>query len=276
MGTRRRDVNRTSIGKKSTTDPDATLYYRPGQGSHLSYKAHIAKGTNGIFSAVSASPSSLHYIDAVHDLIESYEKILGVPDWVAADIKYRYQECLKYLQDNVIKTAIKPETKINKPGYFSRDKFIYDRQRDCYICPNGKVLKRKTKNYSHNRIVYKSNKKDCKICPLKEKCISGKESFRTVSHYDSHCYSKALGWYYSGHGKALYKLRGTVIEGIFGQAKSYHDMARARFRGLKNVEIQFLMTASALNLKKMVKILDAQEIKSIISNKTSAVLQSIK
>jgi len=45
----------------------------------------------------------------------------------------------------------------------------------------------------------------------------------------------------------LYNLRGTVIEGIFGQAKAYYGMARARFRGLKNVEIQFLMTATALN-----------------------------
>lgn len=50
MGKRRRDVNRTSIKKKSTTDPDAILYYRPGQGSHLSYKAHIATDTNGIIT----------------------------------------------------------------------------------------------------------------------------------------------------------------------------------------------------------------------------------
>ena len=36
IGKRRRDASRVSFRKKSTTDPDATLYYRPGQGSHLS------------------------------------------------------------------------------------------------------------------------------------------------------------------------------------------------------------------------------------------------
>jgi len=97
-----------------------------------------------------------------------------------------------------------------------------------------------------------------------------------VSHYDSLCYSKALGWYYSGYGKALYKLRGTVIEGIFGQAKAYHGMARARFRGLKNVEIQFLMTATALNLKKMVKMLGANAAESRILSGISGVVQFVR
>jgi len=59
----------------------------------------------------------------------------------------------------------------------------------------------------------------------------------------------------------MQKLRHTVIEGVFGQAKTYHGMAKARFRGLKKVEMQFLMTATVLNLKKMVRIMNIEEIK---------------
>lgn len=40
--------------------------------------------------------------------------------------------------------------------------------------PNGKVLKRKSKNYPQNRINYKSSEKDCNLCPSKGKCISEK------------------------------------------------------------------------------------------------------
>jgi len=276
MGKRRRNINGTNLKKKSTTDPDATLFYRPGAGSHLSYKAHFATDTNGIITAVAASPSSLHDIGAVPDLVGSHEKILGTPNWVAADTKYGAEECLKYLQDKNIKTAIRPETKSSKPDHFSKSKFKYDNSTDCYICPNGKILKRKAKNYTHNRIAYKSNKKDCNLCPIKENCISGKGNFRTVSHYDSPCYSKARGWYYSGYGRALYKLRGTVIEGVFGQAKVYHGMARSKFRGLAKVEIQFLMTATALNLKKMVRMLDISEIKNRIANEFTDFVQAVK
>ena len=65
----------------------------------------------------------------------------------------------------------------------------------------------------------------------------------------------------------MQKLRGTILEGIMGQAKTYHGMAKARFMGITKVEMQFLMTATALNLKKMVKMLDIEEIKSSLSRK---------
>lgn len=54
----------------------------------------------------------------------------------------------------------------------------------------------------------------------------------------------------------MQKLRGTVIEGVVGQAKTYHGMSKTRFRGLAKVHIQFLLTATVLNLKKMVKMLE--------------------
>jgi len=99
------------------------------------------------------------------------------------------------------------------------------------------------------------------ICPIKEKCISGKGNFRTVSHYDSLCYRKAGEWYQSEYVRAMQKLRSTVTEGVFGQAKVYHGMSRSKFRGLLKVEIQFLMTATALNLKKMIWMLDIDKLK---------------
>ncbi len=276
MGKRRRDINRLSLRKRSTTDPDATITRKPGAGSHLSYKAHIATDTNGIITAVCPSPSVTHDISAVPGLVESHERILGTPTWIAADTKYGSEECLAYLQDKNIKTAIRPETKTSKPGYFSKNKFRYDSIRDCYVCPNGKLLKRRSKNCPQNRINYSSNKKDCNLCPLKGKCISGKGNSRTVSRYDSPCYDKARSWYDSGYGKVMQKLRGTILEGIMGQAKTYHGMSRARFRGLKKVEIQFLMTATALNLKKMVKMLDIEEIKSSLSRKFTVVTRIVK
>jgi len=254
MGKRKRDINRTSIRKKSTTDPDATLFYKDGIKGGLSYKAHLSTDTNGIITAVAASSSVTHDISKLPDLLDLHEKILGRPAWIAADSKYGAQECLAYLQNKSIKTAIIYESGTNRPGYFFKNDFTYDRQRDLYICPNGKILKRRGRDNHSNRITYKSSVKDCRICPLKAKCISGKEDFKTTSRYDSPCYDKTKEWYYSAKGRYLQKLRHTILEGLMGEAKNYHGMARARFRGLVKVEMQFLMTASALNLKKMVRM----------------------
>ena len=277
MGKRRRDINRTSIRKKSTTDPDATLLFRPGMGkSRLSYKAHIATDTNGIITAVSASSSVSHDIAAVPSLIKSHEKTVGRPAWVAADSKYGAEECLAYLHDKNIKTAIIYESNTNRPGHFMKDDFTYDKDRDCYICPNGKILKRRARCNFSNRITYKSSVKDCRVCPIKDKCISGKADFRVTSHYDSPCYEKTKEWYFSKKGRYLQKLRHTILEGTMGEAKNYHGMARAKFRGLVKVEIQFLMTAAALNLKKMVKMLDGKVIETSLSKIACNIVQIVE
>lgn len=276
MGKRRRDINRTSLRKKSTTDPDATLFYKDGIKGGLFYKAHISTDTNGIITAVAASSSVTHDISKLPDLLDLHEKILGIPAWIAADSKYGAQECLAYLQNKNIKTAIIYESGTNKPGYFFKNDFTYDRKRDLYICPKGKILKRRARDNRSNRITYKSSVKDCRICPLKAKCISGKEDFKTTSRYDSPCYDKTKEWYYSKKGRYLQKLRHTILEGLMGEAKNYHGMARARFRGLTKVEMQFLMTASALNLKKMVKMWEKRVKISQFSKLFSNLLQAFK
>ena len=42
------------------------------------------------------------------------------------------------------------------------------------------------------------------------------------------------------------------------------------------MEIQFLLTATALNLKKMVKMLDVEELESSVSRKFAAITQILK
>jgi hypothetical protein len=206
-----------------------------------------------------------------------HEKILGTPSFIAADTKYGLQECLKYLQDKGIKTAILPEVKNNRPGLFGKEKFVYDSQIGCYICPNKKILNRRSKSYTLNRINYSAKKHDCLDCSLRSLCLKpGKDNPRKVTHYDSDYYNKARIWYYSDHGKILQKLRGCVIEGIMGNAKAYHGMERAKFRGRDKVHIQFLLTASALNLKKMIKMLEINGLKQFISKGIFGLVQFIK
>jgi hypothetical protein len=47
--------------------------------------------------------------------------------------------------------------------------------------------------------------------------------------------------------------RQTVIEGVFGEAKTFHLLQRALFRGKTKMKIQLLMTAAVLNLKRLLK-----------------------
>ena len=48
-------------------------------------------------------------------------------------------------------------------------------------------------------------------------------------------------------------LRKWMIEGLFAEAKQFHGLRHARYRGLKKAAIQALMTAMAQNIKRIVK-----------------------
>ena len=53
-------------------------------------------------------------------------------------------------------------------------------------------------------------------------------------------------------------------------------MSKARFRDIVKVEIQFLMNATASNLKKMARMLDVSEIKDRIANEFTDFVQAVK
>src|SRR5271167_4665572 len=70
---------------------------------------------------------------------------------------------------------IRPETlSARSDATFSRADFIFDRERNIYICPGGVELA-STGNVDQGRIVYyRANKNDCSSCSLKPKCTTAK------------------------------------------------------------------------------------------------------
>lgn len=49
--------------------------------------------------------------------------------------------------------------------------------------------------------------------------------------------------------KIYRSFRSTILEGIMGQAKEYHCMDKAKFRGINKVEIQILLGSYSDNFK---------------------------
>lgn len=60
---------------------------------------------------------------------------------------------------------------------------------------------------------------------------------------------KRLAWGQDDH--AIYTRHRWRVEGTHGTAKTLHGLARAIRRGLENMKIQALLTAIAMNLKKL-------------------------
>ena len=57
-------------------------------------------------------------------------------------------------------------------GTFSRADFVFDQERNVYVCPGGAELT-STGNIDQGHIVYhRANKKDCSACALKPRCTT--------------------------------------------------------------------------------------------------------
>lgn len=101
---------------------------------------------------------------------------------------------------------------------------------------------------------YRAERHDCAGCPLRPRCIPDAAPSRRV-HITNHLPAilrarrKRRDW--GDKERAIYTRHRWRVEGAHGTAKTLHGLNRAIRRGLVNMQIQALITATAMNLKKL-------------------------
>ena len=172
---------------------------------------------------------------------------------VLADGNYSSSEALRALEVKNI------EGYIPNFGQYksSRTGFDYDKEIDCYICSQGKVLEYKSIKESHgngNKMKqYRSKAKDCSACPLKNKCI-GKSSFKTIAvTVDKELFEKMEHRLQTSKAKRLKKLRSSTVEPVLGTLVNFLGMRRVYTKGVSLADKCMTMAAIAYNLKKLMK-----------------------
>jgi transposase len=254
MGKRTTKKSASYLNRKSATDPDATVYYQSARGASLAYKVHVAADTSGIITAVTATPSAVHETSNLPELLERHQESLPLPPAIAADSKYGSDESLTFLQEEKgMKTAIPLPGDFKKGKRFPRGRFTYNEDEDTYTCPAGKTLERKSKDGKRKIVIYLGKQEDCSSCEFRHECISKTASARHLARPYVEVRIKAEEFRASRKGREIILARKTVIEGLFGEAKRCHGLRRAKQRGVEKVEIQALLTATALNIKRLLK-----------------------
>lgn len=134
---------------------------------------------------------------------------------------------------------------INKKG------FEYIKESDCYICPTGEILEVRTVDKQGYKI-YRSNKKCCEKCKLREKCTKSKNSQKVITRHVWQDYKEEVNVKrYEEIFKTEYPKRKQTIERVFGDCKEQHSLRYTRVRGLEKNSNQALLIFACHNLKKM-------------------------
>lgn len=139
-----------------------------------------------------------------------------------------------------------------------REDFQYDEEKDCFLCPAGKELTLRSLEREHYNVcrVYRADRKDCRACPMLQRCVSNSHRSRTIR---VNIFEAAVKRQRETDGtlahKRILNLRQIWCEGSFAAQKWMHNLRRLFRRGIEAAQDHCLLSATALNLKRMVKCL---------------------
>ena len=196
-------------------------------------------------------------VGAAKTMIERTEERFGIkPTWLAADTAYGSGANLNWLvKDKKIAPHIPVIDKSKREdGTFSRDDFMFDKERNVYTCPAGKTLTTTGKLVNDGEtLLYLASTRDCRNCPLKAQCCP-KTPFRRIprSIYEeardvARTLAKTEAFERSRHDRKR-------VEMLFAHLKRILRLGRLRLRGPRGAQFEFTLAAIAQNLRRLAKL----------------------
>jgi transposase len=149
-------------------------------------------------------------------------------------------------------------------GTFSRDDFVYDYATDRYRCPAGKELLHGRRPYKVPRsgvtkdgmMRYRASRHDCSVCALKPRCCP-KEPVRKIPrsiHEDARDVARDIAKTEAYRTSCKQRKK---VEMLFAHLKRILRLGRLRLRGPFGAKDEFLLAATAQNLRKIAKLRSA-------------------
>ena len=243
--------------KINTTDADA-VFMKTSNGIKTSYNGQAAVDQEHqviIAADVTNQPADVEQLIPMIDQAE--QNTSDDIDACSADSGYSSGENLKALEDRSVEPYIpdrdyQAQARGKKQEPFHKNEFVYDQQRDLYICPEGEELvfsHRQKRRGKQPLLIYQC--KSCRLCQFFGQCTTN-DNGRTISR---HPYEKQLKQMRekldSDQGKAIYGRRKHIVEPVFGQIKSVMGFTSFLLRGLDKVKGEFNLVAIAHNLRKI-------------------------
>jgi IS5 family transposase len=241
----------------STTDPEASVV-RQGGKPKLRYKTHRSvDAKHEVITATQLTPGSRDEGDLLREMIEVHEQnVRKKVKTVVADSRYgkidNFLLCHDLGADAHIPSLEETQRGYGrKRGIFPREAFAYDPQTDTFHCPAGQTLKRTSFNRARNHYEYRMDGEICAHCELQVSCTRAKEGRTLKRHIRQDELDKMLRMAKSREARRDLKTRQHLSERSFAQGKRY-GYKRARWRGLRRVQIQDYLVAVVQNIQILV------------------------
>lgn len=239
------------------TDRDANFIKDKGE-IKPNYSGVVAVTEGGIIVATSVIDSANEGKELLKLVAEAEDISGGKTSHVLADAQYGTfdnYESLKekaYIPDQTLAKEQKRKYKDvpEEEKMYHKSKFKYDKENNCYVCPQGEQLIPKGKSSEDDRhyIVYMCS--TCKTCPVKNLCTTA-ENRQIKREVREDIKDEALDRLKTKEGKKIYAKRGWMVETKFGHFKHNLKYRMFSLRGLVKVTGEFDLVCIANNITKI-------------------------
>lgn len=244
------------------TDPDAKLMVKPAH-NLMAYNSQIAVDSKHKFIVATDVSSEGNDKQQLHHMAQETKAITqndkGI--FLADGGYYSASEIRKVLQEGI--TLYLPTPKHNDPqskkGLYTKDKFEYDKNNDCYICPNNQQLQKKSftqKQKDRVNFLYRGTSAMCKSCPLRDKCLPPKTATKSIYRWE---HQPILDKHHknmkSHKAKELIKQRGSIVEHPFGTIKRNLGWEHYLVRGKEKVSGENALIMFTYNFKRLLNLI---------------------
>jgi transposase len=244
----------------SPSDPAARWTGAHGGQAFFAYSTNYLVDTeNAIIVDVEATTAirQAEVLAAKRMLERARDRFNLCPKRLLGDSAYGSAEMLGWLVDQ---QRIEPHVTLfdrsaRSDGTFSREEFTYDAEHDIYICPGGKSLSTTgTLVNDGATILYRASKHDCQSCTLKSRCCPTTPARKVPRSIHEGARDLARQIATSWQGRLSRRLR-KKVEMLFAHLKRILKLDRLRLRGPNGARDEFILAATAQNLRKLAKLI---------------------
>ena len=203
-------------------------------------------------------------VTAQRVMLDRTQERFGIwPERLAGDTGYGSAENLAWLvHEKGIEPHIPVFEKGRTDGSFGRTDFAYDHSQDLYTCPGGKQLRRywqdsraaKASPPVDGLYKYRARKTDCDGCDLRQRCRpgdAGRKLLRSI-HEGARDLARDLSL---TDAYLTSRRERKKVEMLFAHLKRILKLDRLRLRGPNGAKDEFLLAATAQNLRKLAKLI---------------------
>lgn len=244
-----------------SADEDARFGYKTSDSSFFGYKTHLAISDERIITAAVITTGEKNDGKYLQDLIvKSKEAGINV-NTVIGDTAYSSRENIIYTKAAEIELVSKLHPIVSNESRKEDDGFTYNKDAGMYMCKAGYLAKNKKFDQSNSetrnpRYRYMFDVEKCKECPFREGCY--KDGAKSKSYYvtvKSTEHKEQKAFQETDRFKELAKER-YKVEAKNGELKQRHGYKNAISSGLFGMQIQGATTIFAVNLKRIIKLMN--------------------